>query len=246
MNHRQAAREISKIADPIDGWLGKREGPYLYRLAVHGAQLGVIVEIGSWQGKSTVWLGKGASFINGGKVFAIDPHVGGPDQEKVGLSNVNTESAFRDNIERAGLESNVIAMVMSSASALEGWSRGIGMLWIDGDHSYEAVSSDFYGWSPFVAENGIIAFHDTYSWEGVRRLVDDEVLTHPGYRVLGQVDGILAIQKRAALDWRDRRKAKTTLLLRRIYNRARVKRSHWRALPRKVLRGMATYSFDKS
>lgn len=237
--NRSAIHQVQELAATVEGWLGKREGPYLYQLAAVAAPLGVVVEIGSWQGRSTIWLGKGSESVDGNEIYAIDPHIGGPDQEKIGLTNVNTERAFRENIKRAGLESKVVTMVTPSSSALQGWSRTIGMLWIDGDHSYESVSQDFYGWSPFVAEGGIIAFHDTYSWEGVRRLVDEEVLPNDDYRVLGQLDAILAIKKAPRITAMDRLKAQATLRLRKIYNRGRMKRAHWRALPRKVLRGLA-------
>ena len=82
-----------------------------------------------------------------------------------------------------------------SLVAVEGWANKIGLLWIDGDHRYEAVNADFYRWEPYVVDGGIVVFHDTYSWEGVRRLVDNELLYLTNYRVLGQVDRILAIQK---------------------------------------------------
>jgi len=234
-----AIQEVRKITDSVAGWLGKREGPYLYQLAKVGSRLGAIVEIGSWQGRSTIWLGKGAEAVNGYETYAIDPHVGGPDQKKIGLHNVNTEKAFRENIQRAGLAKKVVPIVALSSDALKGWSRPIGMLWIDGDHSYEAVSGDFLGWSRFVANDGIIAFHDTYSWEGVRRFVDGEILPNTQYRVLGQMDSILAIQKTSRDNWSDRLRADVTIWLRQVYNRAREKRSHWRALPRKVMRGLA-------
>lgn len=107
-----AIREVRALTDTVEGWLGKREGPYLYQLAMGGARLGAVVEIGSWQGRSTIWLGKGSDAVNGYEIYAIDPHVGGPDQEKIGLINVNTEQAFRENIKRAALESKVVTLVM--------------------------------------------------------------------------------------------------------------------------------------
>jgi MMP 1-O-methyltransferase len=233
---------VYTMADEVNGWLGRREGPYLYRLAKCASRLGVVVEIGSWQGKSTIWLAKGSESANGNEVYAIDPHVGGPDQEKIGLINVNTEQAFRQNIRNAGLEGRVIAIVKPSVDALEGWHRTIGMLWIDGDHSYEAVAKDFYGWTPFVVEGGVIALHDTYSWEGVRKLVDEEILLDPSYRVLGQVDATLAVQKTSHLTSTDRLKINATRRLRRIYRNARVNGYHWRSVPRKILRGLASAS----
>lgn len=233
-------QEIRAVVDKVDGWLGKREGPYLYSLAKLGSQLGVIVEIGSWKGKSTVWLAKGSEAGRGTQVYAIDPHVGGPDQEKLGYKNVNTVEEFGKNIKLAGVETIVTPLVMASMQAVEGWNSPIGLLWIDGDHSYDSVRSDFYSWEPFVTEGGIVALHDTYSWEGVRRLVDQELLSVSQYRVLGQVDGILAVQKVRSLSAVDRVKRGSVLCLRKVYNYGRKKRKHWRALPRKLLRGLST------
>ena len=238
-DRERAIQDIRKIADGIDGWLGGREGPYLYRLTRLGAKYGVVVEIGSWKGKSTVWLAKAALAAGGKQVFAIDPHVGGKSYDELGFKGINTEKEFRDNIAQAGVSSVVSPLVMPSNAALVGWQQPIGFLWIDGDHSYEGASDDFYGWSPHVPEGGVIAFHDTYHEEGVRRLIDDEVLTMTGYRVLGQVDGIIALQKSNVLTIRDQWHLALIRRLRRVYNDARVRRKHWRALPRKAMRGLA-------
>jgi hypothetical protein len=73
----------------------------------------------------------------------------------------------------------------------------------------------------------------------VRRFVDGEILLNTQYRVLGQVDSILAIQKTSWDNWSDRLRADRTIWLRQVYNRAREKRAHWRALPRKIMRGLA-------
>ncbi len=186
-----------------------------------------------------MWLAKGSEAVNGQCIFAIDPHLGSPEHQQQSQGKVNTEQEFRANIGRAGVENRVTALLMTSAAALAGWTKPIGFLWIDGDHSYEAVSHDYYGWLPHVVDGGIIAFHDTYSWEGVRRLVDEEVLYSNRMRVLGQCDGILAMQKSPAASVTDRCNFLLTRWLRQIFNRARSQRNHWRALPRKLLRALA-------
>lgn len=165
-------------------------------------------------------------------VYAIDPHVGSPEHQAQNPRKVNTEQEFLLNVRQAGVDNRVVPLVMTSVSALNQWTMPIGLLWIDGDHSYEAVAQDYYGWLPHVVDGGIIAFHDTYSWEGVRRLADDEILRSQGLRVLGQLDGILAVQKVKTTSTRDRCKIAGTRYLRAVYNRARAKKKHWRALPR--------------
>jgi predicted O-methyltransferase YrrM len=236
----RSVEEIGRIAQGVEGWLGRREGRYLYALARVGSEKGVIVEIGSWKGKSTIYLAEGSRAGGGASVYAVDPHVGGPDQEKLGIRDVNTEAEFRENIRRAGVDGLVIPVVQASMDAVRGWSKPIGLLWIDGDHRYESVRDDFVFWEPHVVEGGILAFHDTYSWEGVRKLVDEIVLRREGLQVLGQLDGILAVRKVPRLGVRDRFKRGVVRLLRRIYDRARSERRHWRALPRKLLRGFST------
>ncbi|MBM2805376.1 MAG: hypothetical protein HW419_3269, partial [Deltaproteobacteria bacterium] len=86
---------IHALSDRVEGFLGRREGPYLFRLAKRGARLGVIVEIGSWKGKSTIWLAKGSEAVKGQLIYAIDPHTGGADFETLGYTKVDTEKEFR-------------------------------------------------------------------------------------------------------------------------------------------------------
>lgn len=222
-----AIAEIRKLEAEIDGFLGKREGPFLHLLAQSGAKLGNIVEIGSYQGKSALWLGKGAQAVSQRRVYAIDP------------KHARADSRFTANMSQAGLGSTVQPMAMRSSDALKSWNEPIGFLWIDGDHSYEGAAFDFYGWSPHVTVDGIVALHDTYSFAGVRKLVDEEILKHDQFRVLGQVDGNLALQKTVSKSRVDRAMGRLTLGLRRLYNNGRAARKPWRALPRKLMRGIA-------
>ena len=232
-------QEIQKITDRVDGWLGKWEGPYLYSLAKIGSTKGAIIEIGSWKGKSTIWLAKGSKAVNGEKVYAIDPHIGGPDYEKLGYKDIHTEGEFKENIRIAGVESIVILLVETSMEVVRRWDLPIGFLWIDGDHGYKSVRDDFFSWEPYVVEGGVIALHDTYSQEGVRRVVDEEILRIDKFQVLGQVDGILAVKKVRSLSPLHRVKRGLVIYLRQIFNKARIERRHWRALPRKLLRGIS-------
>lgn len=153
-----SVQEIRGITDQVEGWLGKREGPYLYALAKIGSKKGAVVEIGSWKGKSTIWLAKGSQEVKGGKIYAVDPHVGGADQEQIGYKNVRTEEEFIANIRKAGVESMVVPVVKTSTEAVQGWNHPIGLLWIDGDHSYESVHNDFFSWVPTLFWGGLSHF----------------------------------------------------------------------------------------
>jgi len=118
--------DVGSIAEKIDGWLGKREGAYLYALTKWSVTPGVIGEIGSWKGKSTVWLAKGSESVKGPEIFAIDPHFGGPDGEKLGLFNVSTEAEFLENMRIARVDNRAHAIVKSSGDALKEWREPVG------------------------------------------------------------------------------------------------------------------------
>ena len=236
---RATMEEIERITDQVGGWLGKREGRYLYALARIVAKRAVVVEIGSYKGKSTIWLAKGCQAA-GGKVYAVDPHT--TSSQEVHNANTSTEGVFKHNIRTANVESLVDPVVQTSMESVKGWNLPIDLLWIDADHSYENVHNDFFFWEPHVVDGGIIALHDTY-YDGVRQVVEEEILSDDKFKVLGQVDSTFAVQKVSSLSVLDRVKRASTMRLRRIFNKARVERRHWRALPRKALRGLSVPSW---
>lgn len=181
----------------VEGLLSEKEGKYLYSLVRRLADTGAIVEIGSWKGRSTVFLAKGCQSVGTGNVFAIDPHT--PDG--------SIEQAFRDNINRTGVDAFVTPLVMSSIEAVQSWDKRVGLLWMDGDHKYGGVRADFFAWYPHVAVGGAIAFHDTLNRRGVARFVLRHIrrLERLGLiKVLDQVDEILAVQKIAEFSSFDR------------------------------------------
>lgn len=143
-------KKISELVRNVDGWLSEGEAKYLYALARFGPGQGAVVEIGSWKGKSTIVLASGSAAADRETVYAIDPHKGGPDQESIGLTGVDTEAEFRRNIKSAGVDSRVVPMVTHSTEAAKNWDQPVRLLWIDGDHSYDAVKNDFLSWEPFV------------------------------------------------------------------------------------------------
>jgi len=194
-NRFASFRAVRKYIEHVDGWLSDGEAKYLYSLARFGPGKGSIVEIGSWKGKSTIVLAAGSATSHRENIYAVDPHKGGPDQESLGLKNVDTGREFRTNIQTAGVDSQIIPIVKPSTDAVRDWRGPIRLLWIDGDHSYEAVKNDFLVWEPFVVQGGIIAFHDTYAWEGPRKLVEERFLGSDDFTTIGFVDTITAVRK---------------------------------------------------
>jgi predicted O-methyltransferase YrrM len=153
--------ELRKLLDDLPGWLTYEEGEALYRLAQGCAGRGVIVEIGSWRGKSTTCLGLGSQAGNGVPVYAVDRHTDG------------TFPDFRRNVEHAGIAELVTPIKGRSQEAALDFDEPIELLFIDGAHQYELVRQDFERWVPKVVDGGVVAMHDTTWFEGPRRVADE-------------------------------------------------------------------------
>lgn len=159
----EAAR---RAADTVEGWLTPVEGALLFSLAAACPAGGTIVEIGSWKGKSTTWLGEGAGRTSGTRIFAVDPHE--PYLEDPLADSLRD---FRANLERLGLAAVVTPIVARSQAAAGSFEQPIDVLFIDGDHEEEAVKADVALWLPKVRPGGAIALHDVRNrrWPGVSR-----------------------------------------------------------------------------
>lgn len=170
--------QVHKVTRNIDGWLTELEGSALFHAAAHGPYEGKIVEIGSFKGRSTIWLASGSKRTGRELVYAVDTHMGSPEHQPGGEfashmpAEGTTEFAFRENIRQAGLEDWVVPLVMSSSDALSSWRDPIRLLFIDAEHTYEAVRNDFMGWQKHVIIGGLVAFHDVDRWDGSAKVLD--------------------------------------------------------------------------
>ncbi len=164
-------RELTLDPQSIPGFLTVEEGEALCCRAKASRQFGPIVEIGSYCGRSTVYLAAGAA--PDGVVVSIDHHRGSEEHQPGGgfddprfwdadIGAVDTLPTFRRSLRRAGIENRVIAMVGSSPQIGRIWSKPIGLLFIDGGHSLRAAMNDWRVWAPFVAPGGALAIHDVF------------------------------------------------------------------------------------
>jgi predicted O-methyltransferase YrrM len=207
--------EIKELVNQIDGWLTDREGELLYNLAKTTQGKGVIVEIGSWKGKSTIWLAKGSKDGNKVKVYAIDPHTGSSEHKAL-YGKVWTFEEFNKNIKNAKVDDIVISIVKTSEEAAKNFDQPIELIFIDGAHEYELVKLDFELWFPKVIEGGIMAFHDTTTWPGPKKVVDEFVYKSKYFRGVKFVDSITYAKKVKHNSIKDRVKNKCVLLLRNL------------------------------
>ncbi len=162
-----------------DGMMPADQLLAIYRLAATWPGRGDIVELGSWVGLTTSYLATACAVRGEGHVWAVDTFVGTkeggeayPSIERFGGSTLD---AFRQQLTQAGVSRQVSTMVgytTEMAGKYEG--NPIRVLFIDADHSYDGVRSDFETWWPHVAPGGLIIFHD-YLMDGVAGFVDDVI-----------------------------------------------------------------------
>ena len=158
--------------DTIKGFLHPDEGRRLFELALDAAAHGPCLEVGSYCGKSTVYLGT-ACRERRQLLFAVDHHRGSeehqPGEEYHDAELFDARSGcvdslplFRDTLRRAGLEQTVVPLVTSSAIAARYWLTPHALVFIDGGHSREAALTDYRSWAPQVRPGGILAIHDLF------------------------------------------------------------------------------------
>lgn len=202
----------------VHGWLWEKEGKLLYNLARNCKGKGVIVEIGSWMGKSTICLGMGSKTGNKTRIFAIDPHVGSNEEKHRQILGVggSTFSEFEKNIKNAGLTDLVVPIIKTSEDAAKIW-RGekIELLWIDGAHESDLVELDYKLWEQYLIEGGVIAFHDTDN-PAVKRIVEKYVFKGDKFRHIGCVYTITFAQKSQKITLKDKINNKIMLTLKDI------------------------------
>ena len=148
------------------------EGEFLYSVALEASKRGPIVEIGSYCGKSSIYIGK-ACEKNNSLLFAIDHHTGS-EENQVGweyhdkelfdsqTGRINTFPEFRKNIRNFNLENFIIPIVSDSVLVAKFWTINLSMVFIDGGHSKEAAFNDYNNWNEKIMKDGFLAIHDVF------------------------------------------------------------------------------------
>jgi len=179
-------------ADKIPGWLSKNEEKLLAHFAKKST--GVIVEIGSFQGKSTVAMAKSTK----NPIYAIDPHLG--QTHSVGKKLPPTYQSFLKNTKQY---KNIIPVRKTSEEANKNWSLPIALLHIDALHEYEFVKQDLKMWLPFLKDGGVVICHDAFGPEpDVFKAINEEILDKQGWGYVGVLDSqFFAIKGKPQLNW---------------------------------------------
>ncbi len=154
------------------GFMPLDEGELLYRVAAVRLAQGPALEVGTYCGKSAVYLGAAAREV-GGTVFTVDHHRGSEENQpgwehhdptlvdhEAGV--MDTLPSFRRTLTRAGLEEQVVAVVGRSTTVSAHWRTPLSLLFIDGGHTDEHAGNDYVGWGRWVANGASIIIHDVF------------------------------------------------------------------------------------
>jgi MMP 1-O-methyltransferase len=163
---------LLEVARAAKGFMPDDEGLALHAAGRDAASLGPLLEIGSYCGKSAVYLGAAAR-AGGTVLFSVDHHRGSeenqagwehhdPDVVDPATGRMDTLPFFRRTIERSGLEDTVVAVVGDSPAIAAHWRTPLGLVFVDGGHALDVVVADYESWSPLVAADGVLVFHDVF------------------------------------------------------------------------------------
>ena len=171
--------KLADLANFIPGMTDQYEGTLLFTLAVTQVTSGDIVDIGSWQGKSSSYLARASQVSGNGDFYAIDHFKGNVGSESAYIVNRtdlgDLERGFLQNMSKLGLAGNVVLKNMDvSSAAQELHDIQIRFLFIDGDHSYDGVTRDYSLFKDRLCQDAIVVFDDfTLSREGSVRAINE-------------------------------------------------------------------------
>lgn len=156
----------------VKGFLDPDEGAALYEHALAASGLGPLLEVGSYCGKSSVYLGA-ACKRKQTILFAVDHHRGSeehqlgeeyhdPELYDSRFAKMDSFPQFRHTLARANLEEVVVPIVAPSVLAARYWSTPLGLVFIDGGHSMQAALNDYRCWAGHVIRGGYLVIHDVF------------------------------------------------------------------------------------
>jgi MMP 1-O-methyltransferase len=170
--HPAMPGDLLRMALAAKGFMPEDEGDLLYRVALDRLPSGPALEVGSYCGKSAVYLGAAAR-ETGGTVFTVDHHRGSEENQEgwefhdpslvdPAVGKLDTLGTFRRTIATAGLEDQVIAVVGRSTTVAAHWRTPLSLLFIDGGHTDEHAGNDYAGWGRWVANGAAMVIHDVF------------------------------------------------------------------------------------
>lgn len=156
----------------VKGFLDEEEAMRLYTTALEASTFAPCLEIGSYCGKSAIFLGA-ACKENNTVLFSVDHHTGSEEQQPgqeyfdpdlldPETGKIDTLRLFRKTINDFNLGDSVIPVIGRSEVIGRAWNTPLSLLFIDGSHAYESVLKDYQIWAKHILPGGYLVFHDIF------------------------------------------------------------------------------------
>lgn len=163
---------LRAAAEQAPGFMPPDEGLALHAAALTAASLGPLLEVGTYCGKSTLYLAAAAR-QHGTVVITVDHHHGSEEHQPgwayhdpklvdPATGRIDTLRTFRRVLHGADVEDHVVAVVGRSAVVAALWSTPLALVFIDGSHTDEAAEQDYNGWAHHVLRGGLLVIHDVF------------------------------------------------------------------------------------
>ncbi len=164
--------DLERAARSARGFMPHDEGLCLYQTVLEITVQGPIVEVGSYCGKSAIYMGAAAA-ETGSVVFTIDHHRGSEEMQEGwehhdgevvnrDTGRIDSLPALRRNLEETGLEGSVVPIVGDSRLVASHWETPVSMVFIDGGHGPIPAHADYDDWASKIAPGGFLAIHDVF------------------------------------------------------------------------------------
>ena len=197
---------LAKYKD-IKGFMPEHEGKALYKWARKFSEYGPLLEIGTYCGKSSMFLSEGAQ-ANNQYVYTIDHHMGSEEhqvnEEYFDIEifdelskRINSFPLFLENINNFGIK-NIVPIVNESSLVAKSWNSPLAMVFIDGGHSLETAMNDFMSWHEKIISGGALVIHDIFENPEDGGQAPYEVYMHAlknGFNDFDRVDTIVCLKK---------------------------------------------------
>ena len=197
---------LAKYKD-IKGFMPEHEGKALYKWAKKFSEYGPLLEIGTYCGKSSMFLSEGAQ-ANNQYVYTIDHHMGSEEhqvnEEYFDIEifdelskRINSFPLFLENINNFGIK-NIVPIVNESSLVAESWNSPLAMVFIDGGHSLEIAMNDFILWHEKIISGGALVIHDIFENPEDGGQAPYEVYMHAlknGFNDFDRIDTIVCLKK---------------------------------------------------
>ena len=197
---------LAKYKD-IKGFMPEHEGKALYKWARKFSEYGPLLEIGTYCGKSSMFLSEGAQ-ANDQYVYTIDHHMGSEEhqvnEEYFDIEifdelskRINSFPLFLENINNFGIK-NIVPIVNESSLVAESWNSPLAMVFIDGGHSLETAMNDFISWHEKIISGGALVIHDIFENPEDGGQAPYEVYMHAlknGFNDFDRIDTIVCLKK---------------------------------------------------